>query len=61
MKFPALLLRVLFHDVAPLCLAYFVQEHGEFFDVGGLTIPREYVLREAVIVLPVLRRLCGSM
>ena len=44
-------------------LPHYVQEHGEFFDVGGLIFPREYVLREVVnvVVLPVLRSLCGSM
>jgi hypothetical protein len=61
--FPAPLLRVSFYDVAPVCLPYYVQERGEFFDVGGLTFPRESVLREEVnvVVLPVLRRLCGAM
>jgi len=58
-QFPAQLLRFTFHDVVLVCLSYYVKEQGEFFDIGGFTIPREYVLREAV--LPVLRRLCGAV
>jgi hypothetical protein len=43
---PLLASAISFRDMPLVCLAYYVQKHGEFFDVGGLTFPREYVLRE---------------